>query len=171
VSPQALGRLVSGLVASARGEHVTLVSTQQGLGGLGRGLEDDADLAARVVASMPCEDAAQVRLVGGYVPPSHFARIVGAHRGLVSMRMHAAILALGLGVPTVLLNESFKVTGMFAMLGLEGVLAGGRDPAAAIERAVPPNIDVARERAAANDEVVRRLLAAAPASLASELAG
>jgi polysaccharide pyruvyl transferase WcaK-like protein len=169
--PHALARLVSGLLRLAHGEHVTLVSTQQGLGDLGRSLEDDAELAARVVASMPADDAARVRVVDGYVPPERFTAIARSHRGLVAMRMHAAILALGAGVPTVLLNDSFKVTGMFAMVGLEGVLAGGRDPAAALESATPPSLGAARARAAANDEVVERLLAAAPVALAPDLAG
>jgi len=157
-----LGVLVRGLLRSAPGEHVTLLSTQQGLGGLRRGLEDDADLAARVVASLPRDDAVRVRLVGTYLSPRRFARIVAAHRGLVSMRMHAAIIALARRVPTVLLNESFKVTAMFATLGLEQVLSGEDEAVARLERAVCPELGIARARSAANDEVVRRLLAAAP---------
>ncbi|MEA2458775.1 MAG: colanic acid/amylovoran biosynthesis protein [Thermoleophilaceae bacterium] len=168
-SPRELGRLVSELLRSVPGEHVTLLSTQQGLGHLGRGLEDDADLAADVFAAMPRADAARVRVVDGYLPPDEFGETVATHRGLVSMRMHAAIIALTGGVPTVLLNESFKVTAMFAMLGLEEVLSS--PGSISWTQRAAPDLSVARERAASNDEVVRRLLAATPQAVSAGVAG
>jgi polysaccharide pyruvyl transferase WcaK-like protein len=164
----ALARVVSGLVRLAQGEHVTLLSTQQGLGRAGRGLEDDAELARSVVGAMPHAEAAQVQVAEGYLPPRRCAREIAGHRGLVSMRMHPAIFGLCAGVPTVLVNQAFKATSMFAMLGLEGVLAGSRDPVAALAEQIEgePACDLtqARRRASGNDEAVRRLLASVPSA-------
>jgi polysaccharide pyruvyl transferase WcaK-like protein len=170
-APAALARLVSGLVRLAGGEHVTLLSTQQGLGAAGRGLEDDAELARAVVDAMPGAEAAHVRIAEGYLPPRRCAREIAAHRGLLSMRMHPAIFGLRAGIPTVLVNQAFKATSMFAMLGLGSVLAGSGDPLAALAQQIGRgqrwNLTLARRRAAGNDVAVRRLLAAAVPSAAA----
>src|SRR5205823_12203478 len=148
-------------------EHVTLLSTQQGLRGAERGLEDDAELAGRVIASLPPDVARAVRTVPGYLAPMRCAEIIASHRGLLSMRMHPAIFGLCHGVPTVLLSEAFKATAMFEMLGLGSTVYRWADRSQAIERlgragkGDPADLGEARRRAAANDEVVRRLLDAA----------
>jgi polysaccharide pyruvyl transferase WcaK-like protein len=164
-SHERLGALVGRLARDPRADHVTLLSTQQGLGHLGRGLEDDGELALRVVAGLRRSDARRVRVLEGYLAPLHCAEVIATHRGLVSMRMHAAIFGLCLGVPTVLVNESFKAS-MFAMAGLEDVVVAQDDAAAALARRRsdpwPPSVDAARRAAARNDEVMARLLAAAP---------
>jgi len=159
-----LTRLVAYLVRLSRGEHVTLLSTQQGLGDAGRGLEDDADLAANVIGRLPADAARSIRTVAGYIPPLRFADLAAGFRGLVSMRMHPAIFGLCRGVPTVLVSEAYKATAMFEMLGLGGVLVPWAAPLGEIEPKLrgdnPPSLDAARARAAANDQVVRRLLGA-----------
>ena len=161
-------RLVKELVRAVDGEHVTLLSTQQGLGGAGRGLEDDAELAEKVVDAMPRAEAARVRVTEGYLPPLGCADLIGSHRALLSIRMHPAIFGLCTGVPTVLLTRAFKATTMFAALGLGRVLARDQDPAALAARVVSqstPDLAVARQMAAQNDAVIRRLLAAVPSPL------
>jgi polysaccharide pyruvyl transferase WcaK-like protein len=173
-SLDALVALVRKLIRMSDGEHVTLLSTQQGLGGLSRGLEDDTEIAGRVVASLPRRHARRVRVVRGYLPPLQCARLIAGHRGLVSMRMHPAIFGLSSGVPSVLLTSAFKATAMFAMLGLDAAIV--RDPALAAERLEALSrrpagerfdLEAARRRAAANDEVVKRLLATRGAARAS----
>jgi polysaccharide pyruvyl transferase WcaK-like protein len=163
----ALVELVRALLGMHHGRRVTLLSTQQGLGHLGRGLEDDAELAATVVARLPRRDARRVRLVEGYLPPLDCARLIAAHRGLVSMRLHPAIFGLSSGVPTVLVSHAFKATGLLEMLGFGAALV--HDPASAANRlealAAGPvseqfDLDAARGRTAANDQVIERLLAA-----------
>lgn len=155
-----LSDLVAGLVRAFPGEPVTLLSTQQGLGHLDRGLEDDALLAARVLAALPVAIAAQVQTVRGYLGPERFASEIARHRRLVSMRMHPAIIGLSLGVPTLLLNDGFKARAMFESLDL-GVCLGEAEDAISRGRYTQPDLSRARARAAANDDVVLRLLAAA----------
>jgi polysaccharide pyruvyl transferase WcaK-like protein len=160
-----LAAIVTALVRLGEGERVTLMSTQQGLHSLERGLEDDAELAERVIASLSSEVAQFVRTVPGYLAPMQCMDLIAAHRGLISMRMHPAIFGLGGGVPTVLLTDAFKARAMFEMLGLESALCGWADRSEAVPRLASshgrvPGLDEARTRAAANDEVVRRLLEA-----------
>jgi colanic acid/amylovoran biosynthesis protein len=164
----ALAGLVGHLVRLADGERVTLLSSQQGLSGLGRGLEDDARLAARVIDSLPAEAARAVETVRGYIAPLRCADLIASHRALVSMRMHPAIFGMSRGVPTALLTEAFKATAMFEMLGLQDVLVRWGDGHGAIDAKLrrggaqnERGLENARARAAANDDVVRRLLAAA----------
>lgn len=158
-----LASLVAELVRVSDGEGVTMLSSVQGLGGLGRGLEDDAEVAAAVVAALPPALAAQVHTTAGYLPPRRCAELISAHRALVTTRMHPAIFGVALGVPTVLLTEAYKATSMFAMLRLEHTILDRPDPAAVIARlagAAPPDAAIARERSHWNDAVVGRLLAA-----------
>jgi colanic acid/amylovoran biosynthesis protein len=163
----ALSRMLADLVELSAGEHVTLLSTQQGLGATRRGLEDDAEVAQRAVAALPDDLAQAVRTVPGYLAPMQCADVVASHRGLLSMRMHPAIFGLCLGVPTVLVTEAFKVTAMFDALGLGSTVFSWADRSAAVERlrdepAVPPRrLETARRCAGGNDAVVQRLLDAA----------
>ncbi len=156
-----LAQLVGELVRVGDGEGVTLLSTFQGLGGLGRGFEDDRDVALAAVAALPAADAAQVRLPEGYLAPKRCAELIGGHRALVSTRMHPAIFGVTQGVPTVLVTEAYKATAMFDGLGLGEAVAGGH--AAAPERLAEPrtpDATLARERCALNDTAMRRLLEA-----------
>jgi polysaccharide pyruvyl transferase WcaK-like protein len=165
-----LEQLLRELVELSRREHVTILSTQQGLGHLSRGLEDDSEFAAAIVARLPRRRARRIRLVEGYLPPLACARLIENHRGLVSMRMHPAIFGLSTGVPTVLVSDAFKATGVFDLLGLRGAVVSGPELAAERletlgRRPLSERFDLegARRRAAANDEVIQRLLAAAAA--------
>lgn len=161
-SVASLAALVAELVRLSHGEGVTLLSTFQGLGGLGRGFEDDRDVAVEAVAELPSGVAAQVRLPEGYLAPGRVAELIAAHRALVSTRMHPAIFGVALGVPTALVSEAYKATAQFATLGLGEVVVGS--PAEAAERLAKPaaaDATLALERCAFNDHVARRLLAAA----------
>jgi polysaccharide pyruvyl transferase WcaK-like protein len=162
-SVAALAGLVTELVALSAGEGVTLLSTYQGLGGLERGLEDDGEVAAEVVAALPDPVAARVRLPAGYLAPAHCAQLIGEHRGLVTTRMHPAIFAVTLGVPTVLVTQAYKASAMFRALGLGDVVVDDIGAAAArlSRQAEAPDATLARERCALNDAVFERLLAAA----------
>ena len=99
-SAGALAGLVAELVRPSRGEGVTLLSTFQGLGGLGRGFEDDRDVAVEAVAALPAAAAAQVRLPEGYFAPRRGAEAIAAHRALVTTRMHPAIYGVAQGGPS-----------------------------------------------------------------------
>ena len=160
-SVETLAALVAELVRLSRGEGVTLLSTFQGLGGLGRGFEDDRDVAVEVVAALPAAAAAQVRLPEGYFAPRRCAEAIAAHRALVTTRMHPAIFGVALGLPTVLVSHAYKATAMFATLGLGEIVVGEASAAAArLARPTTPDAALARERCALNDAVVRQLLAA-----------
>jgi polysaccharide pyruvyl transferase WcaK-like protein len=163
-------QIVSDLVRHRDGEHVTLLSTCQGLGRLGRGVEDDGELMEQIIEALPARDAAHVRTVPGYLAPRACADLIAEHRMLVSTRMHPAIFGVCRAVPTALLTQAYKATEMFSMLRLEGVVVDDADPAAAVASRLargpaawtPPAVDVAHERVAFNDDVVMRLLEAAP---------
>ncbi len=154
-----LATLVADLVRLSDGDGVTLLSTFQGLGGLGRGFEDDRDVALEAVAALPAAAAAKVRLPEGYLAPGPCAKLVGRHRALVTTRMHPAIFGVALGVPTVIVSEAYKATTMFATLGLADLVVG-EHAAVAARLADPPVPDgtLARERCRLNDGVVARLL-------------
>ncbi len=163
-----LARLVAALVRLSDGEGVTMLSTFQGLGGLGRGFEDDSEVAAEVVEALPTEIASQIRTTTGYLTPGRCADVIGSHRMLVTTRMHPAIFAVALGVPTLLLSQAYKATSMFRTVGLVQAIVERLDPASIEARlsrsaALPAPADAAtaRERAAWNDAVVQRLLASA----------
>jgi polysaccharide pyruvyl transferase WcaK-like protein len=164
-----LVRLVTRVVRAAEGEHVTLLSTCQGLGHLGRGVEDDGALFEEILDALPAPEASQVRTVPGYLPPRACADEIAGHRMVVSTRMHPAIFGVSRGVPTALLTQAYKAVGMFAMLRLGGVVIDDPNPAAGLDRWLsrgpakhsPADLSVARERVAINDDAVRRLLAAA----------
>jgi polysaccharide pyruvyl transferase WcaK-like protein len=158
----------------AGGEGLMLLSTQQGLGGLDRGLEDDSEVAAEVLERLPAPAARCVEAVEGYVSPLAFADAVAGRRALLTMRMHPAILAMCRGVPAVAIDPGFKTLGVLAEAGVGDsiIQAGGPDEIAArVAAAAAPEaprgavlwarLDGARRRAAVNDEVVQRLLAAA----------
>jgi polysaccharide pyruvyl transferase WcaK-like protein len=161
-SVEVLAGLVAELVRHGDGEGVTMLSTFQGLGGLGRGVEDDAEVAAEVVAALPPALAASVRTTAGYLAPGRCAELIAGHRGLVTTRMHPAIFGLSLGVPTALVTRAYKATSMFAALGLGHAIVDRADPAAVAARlsTAAPDAAVARERAGWNDALVARLLAA-----------
>jgi polysaccharide pyruvyl transferase WcaK-like protein len=166
--------LLARLVELTGDEGVTLFSTQQGLGALGRGLEDDSELAERLRAGLAPGVAERVAVVEGYLTPESFADHVSGHRALLTMRMHPAIIGLSRGVPAVLVSRGFKAAGVFNRAGLDGIVCGELDPDAVTGRvraalaadaprgaALWERLAEARRRSAANDLVVERLLAAA----------
>jgi polysaccharide pyruvyl transferase WcaK-like protein len=162
------------LAALAGDEGLLLVSTQQGLGRLDRGLEDDSDVAAEVVARLPAPAARRVEVAEGYLSPFAFADAVAGRRALLTMRMHPAILAMSRGVPAVAIDPGFKTLGVLAEAGVGDAIlqaAGPDEITARVAAAAAPQaprgaalwarLDEARRRSAVNDEVVHRLLAAA----------
>jgi polysaccharide pyruvyl transferase WcaK-like protein len=157
-----LRRLVVRLLDWSGDEHVTLFSTQQGLGDRGRGLEDDSYLAEAVVAELDRRHASRVRVERDYLSPQRCAELIASHRALCSMRMHPAIFGVCLGVPTVLASEAFKATALFSGAGLDDLLASASDHAAIVRKLDAPPADAGRARALAarNDGVLERLLAA-----------
>jgi polysaccharide pyruvyl transferase WcaK-like protein len=160
-----LAEMVEDLVRLGGGERVTLMSTQQGLRQLERGLEDDAEFGAKVIASLPVDVAPFVQTFPGYLAPMQCVDMIASHRGLLSMRMHPAIFGLGGGVPTVLLSDAFKATAMFEMVGLGSAMCGWGNRSEAVTRLASSDADAvrfgeARTRSAANDGVVGRLLEA-----------
>jgi polysaccharide pyruvyl transferase WcaK-like protein len=168
-----LAATVTGLVEALRPEPITLMSTQQGLGGAGRGLRDDSAFAAEVMAALPARVAGAVDCTTEYLPPLRFAERVATHRALLTMRMHPAILALSCGLPVVLLNPSFKVAGMASGAGLEEVLTTDHEPAPLISRVLAAcdgaprgaelwrRLEEARRQSARNRLVVEALLSGA----------
>jgi polysaccharide pyruvyl transferase WcaK-like protein len=166
-----LAATITGLVEALRPEPVTLMSTQQGLGGADRGLEDDSDFAAEVVAAMPAHAASAVERTTEYLPPLRFAERLATHRAVLTMRMHPAILALSRGVPAVLMNTGFKVQGMASALRLEDLLARGHEPQSLVSQVLAAcdggprgeelwrRLEEARRRADRNQLVVEALLA------------
>ena len=161
-STVALTALIADLVRQSAGEGVTLLSTFQSLGALGRGFEDDRDIALEACAAVPAAAAAQVRLLEGYLSPRRCAEAIARHRALVSTRMHPAIFGVALGVPTVLVSEAYKATAMFATLGLgDLVVDAPAGVAARLAELSEPDGALARQRCQLNDTVVQRLLSAA----------
>jgi polysaccharide pyruvyl transferase WcaK-like protein len=164
-----LARLVVRLVEAAGGEHVTLLSTCQGLGHFERGVEDDGAVFEEILAALPVAAAAQVRTVPGYLAPRSCTELIARHRMLVSTRMHPAIFAVCRGVPTALLTQAYKARSTFSMLRLDGVVVDDPDPVAGFDgwlargpaERTALDLSVAHERVAINDDAVRRLLAAA----------
>ena len=166
-SVDSLARLVAALVRRSYGEGVTMLSTFQGLGDLGRGFEDDSEVAAEVVEALPRAIASQIRSTTGYLTPGRCASLIASHRILVTTRMHPAIFAVSLGVPTLLWSQAYKAVSMFRALGLAEAIVARSDPSMIEDRIsswaarpAPAADSTARERAAWNDAVVQRLLAA-----------
>jgi hypothetical protein len=90
------------------------------------------------------------------------AELIAEHRGLVSMRVHPALIGLTLGVPSVLASEAFKAAAMFDLLGLGDVVQP--TPAGAAARvASGARADLSRVApyVAAGDRAFEPLLAAA----------
>jgi polysaccharide pyruvyl transferase WcaK-like protein len=106
---RALAGSLTRLLARRTFEHVTLVSTTQGLGGARWALEDDLIAARQVVAHMRDEVASRVTVVPGYISTGDYIRLAARHSAVLSMRMHGAILAAVAGTPTLLANAAAKV--------------------------------------------------------------
>jgi polysaccharide pyruvyl transferase WcaK-like protein len=165
--------IVERLTDVAGDEGLLLISTAQGLGPRRRGLEDDSDVVAAVLERLAPESRRRVEVAEGYVAPLDFAERVSGRRALLTMRMHPAVLALSRGVPAVVIDPGFKTRGVLSEAGLGDFILDSGEPekiaARVAELAGPESLrgrelwarlDAARGRAASNDEVVRRLLAA-----------
>jgi colanic acid/amylovoran biosynthesis protein len=79
--------------------------------------EDDREAARRVVAAMGDPPAAVV--LDDILPPAVLKALCGEMDAFVATRMHSAIFALGMGVPTLMIEYLAKTRGLAEMLGLE----------------------------------------------------
>jgi polysaccharide pyruvyl transferase WcaK-like protein len=173
-----LGRAIADIVRVvaevADPEPLTIVSTNQGLGHLGRGLEDDREFAGEVADALPPTIREQVRLVDGYVPPLRFAELASRHRAIVSMRMHPVILGMSVGIPAVAVTSAHKTLDLLSDLDMDLIAAPWLDAEAtadALRRALDPatprgpdlwaRLEPLRRRAGVSSVVVEDLLGAA----------
>lgn len=168
-----LAEMMEGVLAIAPSEPVTVFSTVQGLGGLGRGIEDDSIFAASVVERVDPDAASRLTIVSDYVPTQDVISLLRTHRAVVSMRVHPVIMGLSLGVPSVALERTAKVA---ALLGAEcktaviapsladpgGVVDAVRRAYEATERGpvLWERLTPVRARASKNSVVVDKLLEA-----------
>lgn len=132
-----LAAIVERIADIAAPETVTLLSTSQGHGHDGRGIEDDAALARRVRERLGPEVAAHVAMPStSYLSPAAVAAEIGHRRALVTMRLHPAVIGLSVGVPTVLLNPAAKTTAALDSVGLDDLQRASTDDVEAVEAAV-----------------------------------
>lgn len=173
--PAALGARIAALVARlcglVPGEPVTLWSTAQGLGGSGGSIEDDGPFARAIVSSLDSRSAASARTIEGHVGAAQAIDIVGAHRVVVSMRLHPVLFAIGTGTPALYVGNAAKAPAALEHLGMADSLGPPvTDVDAVVDRvaallAAPVCSDErwsaaapARARAGANRVVVERLV-------------
>ena len=95
---------------------VLLLPMKQSVAGADPGQDDDVvcrELSRRV------GDSGAVRIVSGDLSPGEVKALLGRADAVVTMRMHAAIMALPQNVPCVALGLSAKFTELYRRLGLE----------------------------------------------------
>jgi polysaccharide pyruvyl transferase WcaK-like protein len=94
------------------------------------GLSDDHIAAARAVDRLPAADRERVELVTGHVDAHQMLDLSRRSAGMLSMRLHPALLAAAQGTPTVLLLDDQKADVLTsAHPGLRVVRARGDDDA------------------------------------------
>jgi colanic acid/amylovoran biosynthesis protein len=96
------------------GAEVTFLSSCQGIADY---WTDDAATADRVVAHLPPNMAARVRVDREFRGPDALQRTLGDFDLVVATRMHVAILALCAGRPVLPIAYEFKTTELFESLG------------------------------------------------------
>jgi glycosyltransferase involved in cell wall biosynthesis/polysaccharide pyruvyl transferase WcaK-like protein len=89
--------LLETVLETAPDEPIHLWSTVQGAPGSAR--EDDAVLAARLVADLPRAARSRITVEEGPMTPARAVELARERRALVSMRVHPALMAAGSGVP------------------------------------------------------------------------
>ncbi len=93
----------------------TVVFFPQVIGPTGK--EDDRVAAYRIVAQM--ENPSRAIIISEYVPPGVLKAIYGLTDVFIATRMHSAIFAIGMGIPTLLIGYLHKMRGLAEMLSLE----------------------------------------------------
>jgi len=99
---------------AAQGAEVSFVSTCQGVAEY---WTDDARFARSLVDEL-LPDAPGIKVDGRFRSPSELVEHLRRYDLVIATRMHAAILALVAGVPVVPIAYEFKMTELFASLGL-----------------------------------------------------
>lgn len=162
-------RILADVLEHTGDERVTLLSTAQGLGA--HGVEDDSEVAAAAVAALEPRQRARVDVIDGYLGPRTIIEMLARHRAVVTQRLHPALFALSLGVPTAVLVDADKVGALDGVdLGAARCArptdAGARDAALASAFAANArrgadlweSLGPARERAACNRDAVARTI-------------
>jgi colanic acid/amylovoran biosynthesis protein len=94
--------------------RVTYISTCQGI------LEywtDDSQIALKIVETLPDRIKKSIRVNTDFHSPEDFVKIMQGFDLMIATRMHAAILALGAGVPVLPIAYEFKTQELFKRLG------------------------------------------------------
>jgi colanic acid/amylovoran biosynthesis protein len=99
---------------AAQGAEVSFVSTCQGVAEY---WTDDARFARSLVDEL-LPDAPGIQVDGAFRSPSELVEHLRNFDLVIATRMHAAILALVAGVPVVPIAYEFKMTELFASLGM-----------------------------------------------------
>ncbi len=77
--------------------------------------ENDADICQRTMQKMPADNATLIRIED----PRLYQAVLGRMQLMLTARMHAAILATGMGVPAIGLAYNQKFGGFFSLIGRE----------------------------------------------------
>ena len=121
---------------AAPGEPIHVWSTVQGMASSAS--EDDAALAAAIVETLPRDQRARIHLHQGPMTPARAIELVRSTRALVTMRMHPALMAAGIGVPWALVLDDDR-TSVFDGTRAHARIASSSEPdgvRAVIERAL-----------------------------------
>ena len=101
-------RVLRTALDAAPGEPIHVWSSVQGMAAHAR--EDDATLAATIVESLPRDQRARIHLHQGPMTPARAIELVRSTRALVTMRMHPALMAAGIGVPWALVLDDDRTS-------------------------------------------------------------
>lgn len=162
---QAVARAVDRAVVD---HGATAVFVPQVLGGGGAG--GDLDASRAVLAEMAHPERAL--LLEDDLSPQALLALYGGFELMIGTRMHANILAMGAGTPTVAIAYGHKTTGIMELLGLadhvlpieevaerlDGMVGALWAERAAVRASLPGRVAEARRQAAGAAVEVRRLL-------------
>ena len=107
---------------------VRMFSTVQGFGELTDEIEDDSVHARAIRAALPWRRRRRIDVVDGFLPLGSFIARLDGLRSLVTMRLHAALIAMLHGVPAVYASENFKGVSLYERLGLGDLVVRASDP-------------------------------------------
>ena len=153
-------RIGRALLASGAAEHVAVVVQARGP----TAVEDDREMSRRLVAALP---AGRATLVDDDLSPSEFAALYGRLRLVVTVRLHAAILAMAAGTPAFAVGYfSTKSSGVMEAVGAPDawcehedftadVVMGQLDELLSSKHMAVINANVASFRQQLRDEVAR----------------
>lgn len=111
---ESLRSLVEHLI-SRYDARITFVSTCQGIPGYHK---DDSRMAEEVVKGIPGKFHGSIKIDRRYRPPKEVVKHFSEYDYMVATRMHAAILAMGSGVPVFAIAYEFKTKELFKKLGV-----------------------------------------------------